>query len=426
MKKGLIILAVLMALLLSLSQAIEIESGDRIYLSCQNATSPFELLGTTGTLTCYDSSGNTDVSGEALTNVAAGKFYYTFSETNDRYYCYIDCTSTGTFDYEIPVWQRTTPVQTSDIPSAEDNADATWDEAQAGHVGAGTFGEIATETAGILLDTDDLEADANDGFDISNSSINTMRVAVERNVTQNLTSDHGSGAWTTADTSSLATQSSVNGLNESVYNYFTSGSNEDQFKADVSSLATSVELASTEGTLETAISDNVSSSQSSIENTITSARDDVLAGVESNGTAIISDIAVAQTDLDNPDQYKADISSLATSIELSNVQVALEQAISGNFSALNDITVADIFSYSVSVLSMSFEQLVTDLHNITVTQQDGFTANWSDKGISSTDITSIATEVVNTNISAKCPFNSSSFDDSLGQYISCGYKYGWV
>lgn len=38
-------------------------------------------------------------------------------------------------------------------PTAGQIADAVWDEAQADHVGAGTFGEVATETAAILDDT---------------------------------------------------------------------------------------------------------------------------------------------------------------------------------------------------------------------------------------------------------------------------------
>lgn len=39
------------------------------------------------------------------------------------------------------------------VPTAAANADAVWDEAQIDHVGAGTFGEVATEVASILTDT---------------------------------------------------------------------------------------------------------------------------------------------------------------------------------------------------------------------------------------------------------------------------------
>ena len=41
----------------------------------------------------------------------------------------------------------------TDLVSAASVADAVWDEAQSGHVGAGTFGEVATDVAAILVDT---------------------------------------------------------------------------------------------------------------------------------------------------------------------------------------------------------------------------------------------------------------------------------
>jgi hypothetical protein len=43
--------------------------------------------------------------------------------------------------------------------SAAAIADAVWDELQSGHTTAGTFGEIATEIASILLDTNELQGD---------------------------------------------------------------------------------------------------------------------------------------------------------------------------------------------------------------------------------------------------------------------------
>lgn len=54
-------------------------------------------------------------------------------------------------------------------------ADAVWDELQAGHVGAGTFGEIATEIASILTDTAEIGA-AGAGLTAlaSQSSVNTV------------------------------------------------------------------------------------------------------------------------------------------------------------------------------------------------------------------------------------------------------------
>ena len=57
-------------LLISLVSAFDINKGDNVFFNCNNATSGV-LLGTTATILCYDSLGNTDVS-ESMTNVAAG------------------------------------------------------------------------------------------------------------------------------------------------------------------------------------------------------------------------------------------------------------------------------------------------------------------------------------------------------------------
>lgn len=52
------------------------------------------------------------------------------------------------------VWATTTRELTASLdPTAAAIADAVWDEAQADHVTAGSFGEIATEIAAILVDT---------------------------------------------------------------------------------------------------------------------------------------------------------------------------------------------------------------------------------------------------------------------------------
>ena len=48
-------------------------------------------------------------------------------------------------------------------PTAATIADAVWDEAQAGHVGAGSFGLIASEIADILADTNELQGDWTNG-----------------------------------------------------------------------------------------------------------------------------------------------------------------------------------------------------------------------------------------------------------------------
>ncbi len=103
---------ILLLLAISMVVAVQIESGDRIYsIDCHNTSG--SLVGTTGTITCRDSSGNVDVNAEALVNYATGKFYYVFAEADDRYGCDINCGDASAIDYGIPVAQGQL-LQTSD------------------------------------------------------------------------------------------------------------------------------------------------------------------------------------------------------------------------------------------------------------------------------------------------------------------------
>lgn len=79
------------------------------------------------------------------------------------------------------VWTYGTRVLTANTnlndPTANAIADQVWDELQSGHVGAGTFGEIATEIANILTDTNELQTDDVPGLiaalnDLSSAEVN--------------------------------------------------------------------------------------------------------------------------------------------------------------------------------------------------------------------------------------------------------------
>ncbi len=65
--------------------------------------------------------------------------------------------ATGAIDADALAADAITAAKVAADVSAE-IADAVWDETQAGHVGAGTFGEIATEIASILVDTAEIGA----------------------------------------------------------------------------------------------------------------------------------------------------------------------------------------------------------------------------------------------------------------------------
>lgn len=89
-------------------------------------------------------------------------------------------------------------------PTAAAIADAVWDEAQSGHVGAGSFGEIATEIADILADTADMQpklgtiADLGGGATVG-ANLSDMAGATFATGTDSLEAirDRGDAAWTT-------------------------------------------------------------------------------------------------------------------------------------------------------------------------------------------------------------------------------------
>ena len=113
---------------------------------------------------------------------------------------------------------------------------------------------------------------------------------------------HGDSYW---NTSSLTSSD--------IYTYFTTGTNEDVFKADVSNLLTTSRF-------------------------------------DTNISQLRSEHSSIQSDLDNPDQYKADISSLATSSDVTNAKndIINHGDLYWNTSSL---TAADIWSYATRTLS---------------------------------------------------------------------------
>lgn len=73
--------------------------------------------------------------------------------------------------------------------TAADIADAVWDEAQADHVSAGSFGEMATETAAILVDTAEIGAA---GAGLTNINLPDQTMNITGNITGNLSGSVGS------------------------------------------------------------------------------------------------------------------------------------------------------------------------------------------------------------------------------------------
>jgi len=119
-------------------------------------------------------------------------------------------TPSGTITYKI---YGTAAGAGGSAPTAAQIADAVWDEAQADHVAAGSFGEVATEVAAILVDTGttlDGKIDTIDNF--LDTEMAAVLAAVDTEVASikavtDLLPD--AGALT-----SLATQASVNTIDD--------------------------------------------------------------------------------------------------------------------------------------------------------------------------------------------------------------------
>lgn len=95
-------------------------------------------------------------------------------------------TPTGTITYKI---YGTSPAASSSAPTAAQIADAVWDEAQADHVAAGSFGEVATEVAAILVDTAEIGAA---GAGLTNINLPNQTMDIVGNITGNLSGSVGS------------------------------------------------------------------------------------------------------------------------------------------------------------------------------------------------------------------------------------------
>lgn len=95
-------------------------------------------------------------------------------------------TPTGTITYKI---YGTAPSASGTNPTAAEIADAVWDEAQSGHVAAGSFGEVATEVAAILVDTAEIGVA---GAGLTNINLPNQTMDIVGNITGNLSGSVGS------------------------------------------------------------------------------------------------------------------------------------------------------------------------------------------------------------------------------------------
>ena len=261
-----IILLITILTLANLIYADIIEQNDYIIFTCNNATDG-SLLCSSATIDLYDSNGNIAVSGASATNIATGKFKYQVKNSTDRYTVIIDC-CTGAIDYAFQVYvtpytetkanyldasisSRSTltasdniGVNLNDITGTLDLNELGFNPALQSNLTQGIITlSSTTETQIDNIEADTNELQQNQNWNVWDDGTRTLTAcpcsgwATPTDVDNNciseseLNSSHGSCNYCTA--TGFSTHSAAD-----VYSYFTSGSNEDAFKADVSSLAT--------------------------------------------------------------------------------------------------------------------------------------------------------------------------------------------
>ena len=350
----------------------ELESGDRLYVTCNNATDG-SLLGATGTLKCWDKAGNVDVNGESLVNVETGVFYYVFSETNDRYWCRIDCVA-GAVDYMIPVWQRTTPlidsnnigIDWSDIDNPTTAVDLSATDIQLVDTATAVTNGVdlnSTLTASLnAIETDTSAVDTTSemrifltGSDVPIADNTTLAIVlVDTNEIQGNQTN-----FVTATGFSTHNETDVWGVGTRTLSGFTASWIDSEAISEA-------ELNSAHGTGMY----NASSSCASTAD-VTNARDNIKANVSAEaGRVMVNTSAEHDRTMDHGDLYwngsAADVSDLATQANLTSGIVALTSATEAQIDYIvNGSLVDDIFDEATSghVSAGSFGKLLADIFN---------------------------------------------------------------
>ena len=242
-------------------------------------------------------------------------------------------------------------------------ADAVWDESQPDHTTAGTMGErmsnVDDTISNVILDI----AGLND-FD---PAVDTVARVTLVDTTTDLTNGGGGGSAHTAqdvanlilavpttplsntasgslslvDTTTNLTNGGSGGDDAAtIYSYFTNGSNEDAFKANVSGMAQESSV--------TAVGTAVASVNSLVQLTPTNTYSFFTSG-------------------SNEDVFKADVSALATSASLQSVATVVIDT-NADVNALNDITPTDVWNHTDinGILPKSAQVYANYLFNINI------------------------------------------------------------
>ena len=204
---------------------------------------------------------------------------------------------------------------TSSIPTAASIADAVWDELQADHTTAGTFGEIATEVAALPTAADTADAvwdESTTGHAISgtfgelvDAPVSGATAPTEAEIYTYFNTGTRPDVFK-ADVSSVATSAEIAALNDpseaEIYTYFTQLSREDAFKADVASLSSDLAV----------VDSNVDAIKAKTDQFVFTVGGQVDANALTTAAPTEAEIYAHFTLGSNEDAFKADIGSFPT------------------------------------------------------------------------------------------------------------------
>lgn len=240
-------------LLVPITAGLTIDGVTNIFLPCYNATSG-DQLGTSAKLTCWNSTGDVVLGNVTMSLAGTGWFNWTFSNDSGFYSCVVNCTEDA-LDTAFAIYKRSVPlIATDNIGINLDDTSGTLDLDELGYVFADNESLTRTKTKideansslrlfignyleGLNLtqlgNSSDLRASilvvAGYVDDVDSGGIKTVNDIVA-------SATYGNSALKTlidALTSGQGRLSAdINNTNASVYQYFTDGSNEDEFKSD--------------------------------------------------------------------------------------------------------------------------------------------------------------------------------------------------
>jgi len=329
--KILIILGIIS--LIGLVEAVTIDGTTNIGMPCYNATAPGEMIGdATVKLTCWNSSWNVALGNVSMSVAMTGMFNWTFSNDSGYYSCWMNCTE-GAVKTSFGIYKREVPlVATDNIGINLDDTSGTLDRSELGYVFAdnSTLTDVLTDTGAVdtaselltLLTGGNYKVSTQTNFTDVKTKIDEANASLRAYGDANWATCTGFSTHAAADvwsydtwinrrvnaTNAITASVLVAEINESTYQKFTAGSNEDQFKADVSGLATSTDIDNINVSLQTFIANYIDGLNITMLGNFTQTIDSLtaIAGyVDTEITSLLAGQVTISTDLNDTDQYKS-------------------------------------------------------------------------------------------------------------------------